>query len=38
MKLRRKNEGRNRSFLSVTAVNPKLGWLKFTSTTKRKSY
>lgn len=25
-------------FLSATAVNPKLGWLKFTSTTKRKSY
>ena len=40
MKLRRKrkNEGRNKSFICVTAVNPKSGWLKFTSNTERESY
>lgn len=40
MKLRRKrkNEGRSRGFIFVTAVNPKSGWLTFTSNTERESY
>lgn len=34
LRRKRKNEGRNRSFICVTAVNPKSGWLKLQQTQK----